>query len=371
MRLSMARTLPLLGVCVLSLGLTQPTLGQSLVLQWAFDEESGDALDTGAVSPTANGTLGSGAVRSTDTPGGGPGGSIDLSATGSDSNVLGGDPLKVNSLEKFTLSTWIKMTGDNSLDQGGSNNVRLMSRQAGNSFFDGFTWNLNPPNDGEATTSSPDDFRMGMFIGGQNDFGFAFADADVEGQGGEWTFLAVSYDGTSAENNMKFFWGGEDTPVTQLGSTLTTSNDPGGLFNETPADFAIGYTTAAPTADVSIAGLQDDVRVYDDLLDLAALDAVRLENLPSVSVLLGDFNSDTVVDAADYTLWRDNDGADESVLNGAGDGSGTVDLGDYTAWAANYGAGQVALSSASVPEATTLSLACLTLAGVGGMRRRA
>lgn len=369
MRKMMARTYPLLGVCLFTLLAAPPTaVAQNLVLQWAFDEESGDALDTGAVSPTADGTLGAGAVRSTDTPGGGPGGSIDLSAAGADSHVLGGDPLKVNSLDRFTLSTWIKMTGDNNLDQSGSNNVRLVARQAGNSFFDGFSWNLNPPNDGEATTSSPDDFRMGLFIGGENDFGFAFSDADVEGQGGEWTFLAVSYDGAATTDNITYYWGGESTAVTQLGGTVTASNEPGGLFNETTADFGIGHTTAAPTADVSLLGLQDDVRVYDGLLDLAALDAVRLENLPDTQ--LGDFNGDGLVNAADYTVYRDNDGGDESVLNGAGDGSGTVDAGDYTVWASNYGDGAPVMSAAAVPEAATLSLACLTIAAAAGVRRR-
>src|SRR5699024_3378460 len=132
---------------------------QDPVLRWSFDEASGDAIDTGTVTPAANGVLGSGAVRSTDTPGSGPGFSIDLTMAGAGSTVNGGDPMKVNTLEQFTLTTWLKMTGDNNVDQAGSNNIRLLSRQAANTFFDGFSWNLNPPNAG-ATTTAPDDFRM-------------------------------------------------------------------------------------------------------------------------------------------------------------------------------------------------------------------
>ena len=51
----------------------------------------------------------------------------------------------------------------------------------------------------------------------------------------------------------------------------------------------------------------------------------------------GDFNSDGIVDAGDYTVWRDNLGGDESVLAGNGDGSSTVDFGDYLLWEQSFG----------------------------------
>ncbi len=129
-------------ISVLALQSSESACGQDLVLQWAFDEESGDALDTGA-APAADGTLGTAAVRSSDTPGGGPGFAIDLSAPGADSIVDGGFPDKVDSLAQVTMTTWLKMTGDNAVDQGGSNNLRLISKQSGNATFDTFTWNAN------------------------------------------------------------------------------------------------------------------------------------------------------------------------------------------------------------------------------------
>ena len=52
----------------------------------------------------------------------------------------------------------------------------------------------------------------------------------------------------------------------------------------------------------------------------------------------GDFNGDDAVDAADYTVWRDNLGGDEAILPvGSGDGSGTIDAGDYDAWKSAFG----------------------------------
>lgn len=90
----------------------------------------------------------------------------------------------------------------------------------------------------------------------------------------------------------------------------------------------------------------------------------------------GDFNGDGMVDLADYTVWRDNLGADESVLpDGSGDNSGTVDVGDYNTWKGSFGSpvSQGAITaSTQIPEPTTISLGALALgaAGVTALRRR-
>ena len=53
----------------------------------------------------------------------------------------------------------------------------------------------------------------------------------------------------------------------------------------------------------------------------------------------GDYNNNGIVDAADYTVWRDTLG--QEVINpgdGAdGDQSGTIDAGDYDFWKARFG----------------------------------
>ena len=85
--------------------------------------------------------------------------------------------------------------------------------------------------------------------------------------------------------------------------------------------------------------------------------------LPAPPGLPGDFNNNQVVDAADYTVWRNNLGAaDESTaLNGNGDGMNGVDNGDYNLWKSNFGdtspgAGGLAGSGSAVPEPGTWSL---------------
>ncbi len=50
----------------------------------------------------------------------------------------------------------------------------------------------------------------------------------------------------------------------------------------------------------------------------------------------GDYNGDSIVDAADYVVWRKNLGS-TTHLNADGDFSSTVDLPDYELWRANYG----------------------------------
>ena len=85
-----------------------------------------------------------------------------------------------------------------------------------------------------------------------------------------------------------------------------------------------------------------------------------------VTVTPGDFNLDGTVDAADYTVWRDNLGSNESILYTAGDGSGTVDVGDYNLWVANFG---TVTPSLAIPEPTSALLLLSSLVGLAIRRR--
>jgi hypothetical protein len=58
----------------------------------------------------------------------------------------------------------------------------------------------------------------------------------------------------------------------------------------------------------------------------------------AVFELLGDYNGNGIVDAADYTVWRDHLGQTVTPgTNGDGTDSGVVEQGDYDIWSANWG----------------------------------
>jgi hypothetical protein len=70
--------------------------------------------------------------------------------------------------------------------------------------------------------------------------------------------------------------------------------------------------------------------------------------------LVGDYNANGTVDAADYALWRDTLGQTGAGLPADGNGDGTVNDADFAVWRANFGLGapaaSAALQSAAVPE---------------------
>lgn len=64
------------------------------------------------------------------------------------------------------------------------------------------------------------------------------------------------------------------------------------------------------------------------------------------TILAGDFNNDGVVNAADYTVWRDGGPLQNETAS-----PGVVDAADYGAWATNYGATAASTATAAaVPE---------------------
>jgi hypothetical protein len=87
--------------------------------------------------------------------------------------------------------------------------------------------------------------------------------------------------------------------------------------------------------------------------------------------LTGDYNHNGIVDAADYTVWRDMLGS-TSNLAADGNGNGIIDAGDYAVWRSHFGhtAGSGSFASGGVPEPATILLMVLTLVGFALLRTR-
>ncbi len=268
------------GCSALSFAATPAAAGTLLpqpLLQYDFDASGGGATvaDDGT-APQTDGTLTGGAAVSTDTPGGFSAFSVDLSNDDPFAHVFSTDAADLDGLGQLTLTTWLKVN-----DYTSGNN-RLVAKQDGGN-FGGFSFNMNATTNDGAT--APDNFRLAVFLGGNAGGDFDGAFSDVDASAADWAFLAVTYDTTTS--TVTFYQGDETNPVTVLGTPQVLGTNPGNVDGGT-ARFGIGLTDAAPTADTSVNGLQDDVRVYGAALTLADLEQVRLSNLvPEPAALLG------------------------------------------------------------------------------------
>jgi hypothetical protein len=95
----------------------------------------------------------------------------------------------------------------------------------------------------------------------------------------------------------------------------------------------------------------------------------------NLAALPGDYNQDGTVNAADYTVWRNNLGSLTALPN---DNTPGVDAGDYDRWKTHFGesAGSGASASvdaasvnAAVPEPSALVLFAGTLIALAMLRR--
>ena len=110
--------------------------------------------------------------------------------------------------------------------------------------------------------------------------------------------------------------------------------------------WALNYNTATWTDAFYYT---DNEPTWDSGMTAAWRDSVGILAIDPTS---GDFNGDGVVDAADYTVWRDGDSPDSTTAG-------------YALWVENFGQSSASGSGADhVPEPTTLLLALLALTAV-------
>ncbi|MEX2169663.1 MAG: hypothetical protein WD851_10150 [Pirellulales bacterium] len=92
--------------------------------------------------------------------------------------------------------------------------------------------------------------------------------------------------------------------------------------------------------------------------------AIRLTQFTGVTPpeLNGDYNNNGVVDAADYAVWRDNEGSMSMLPNDPHDG--IIGQDQHNTWRANFGMQGGAGAVVAIPEPTSISLVLGGLLGV-------
>ena len=99
---------------------------------------------------------------------------------------------------------------------------------------------------------------------------------------------------------------------------------------------------------------------WDDVHPTATVHAILAERaFELLTVLPGDYNEDGVVNAADYTVWRNSLGAAAGTLANDVDG-GVIGQAQYNTWKTNFrtmaGSGSGMIADHAVPEPMTLAL---------------
>ncbi len=151
---------------------------------------------------------------------------------------------------------------------------------------------------------------------------------------------------------------------------LAEASLPGSHTLNAGASLAIG-SPFAPGVNIHDVGLKirkaagPTTRTYDQ--------NVTYVGPPPVGIA-GDYNKNGIVDAADYTVWRDHlGGTFPAGVNEGGISPGVVDAADYTFWKSRFGAisgsGAGSLSGGAVPEPSSFVLCLCGVAATWIARR--
>jgi endonuclease/exonuclease/phosphatase family metal-dependent hydrolase len=147
-----------------------------------------------------------------------------------------------------------------------------------------------------------------------------------------------------------------------------SSFDPGRLDFVLYTDSAVSIgkifvlnTVTMSASDRSAAGLQtydvtsDNVGITYDHLPLVVDFRLPSPHLP------GDYNSDRVVNAADFNYWRSRFGSADAAADG--NGNGIVDAADYVIWRNSVAGSAASIGSASTVPEPASNLLCVALIG--------
>jgi len=268
-------------LCTAAIVLAVATTGQAAILhEWTFDGTGSSAIDTVG---TADGSFEGDATRTSSGSGvSGTAGDKALDLTAASRMGGNGDETSIDervktsvswSVTGLTISGWFKASDGSSF----TNDARLV--HSTNPNFEPFVEIL----------SGGEDSDLQFGIGGDNAAfesvaaGEATAFADVD----QWYFFAVSWDGATAGDTVRFYKGTDSSTVSQIGSDQIIDDHDSLTLDQ---NLAIGNTVfdGVPSwmgTGRPLDGLMDNVRIDDAVLTQADLEARRLVDVPEPATM--------------------------------------------------------------------------------------
>lgn len=230
---------------------------QALLLNYKFDQSSGRVAVDSAANP-ANGTL-TGAGSTWTNMGLPPNFQANYAYSNSGGNatyVTAGDVAKLDGLSSFTFTGWLNV--ESAVTTQFSWDRVLSKRGSSGSYFDLRFADVGGGNIGLTLEISTGSGTAAVSSGAMNM--------------SDWFFFAVTRDATTGL--ISFYYGTTDGSLVSVGGGTGTT----GVIADNSSAFMVGNVAAnvdrAPNADFS------DIRIYDGVLNLSALQAVQLQAIP-------------------------------------------------------------------------------------------
>jgi autotransporter-associated beta strand protein len=304
----------------------------------------------------------------------------DLSAA--PSGEAAGMTIRISEASSMPNST-VTLSSATIANRAGGGDIAVISigALAGNvgSTLDGFTG-------GSALPGT--EYQIGA-LGTSTEFAGAIIDGESQ-SGGETTLVPTSLTKVGAgtltlsNSSLNIYTG--DTSV--LDGTLSINNayldELADVYLATGAIFNLNFTDTNTIDSLFIDGVSQVVGTWGSPASAATNKSPLFSGMgildvtfeEVIEILIGDYNDNGIVDAADFTVWRDLLGQTVALPNRDPDNMGAIGVADYDSWKGNFGAtlpGAGSLGSqVGVPEPSSFVLTVLALMGLGraGSRRR-
>jgi len=142
--------------------------------------------------------------------------------------------------------------------------------------------------------------------------------------------------------------------------------EPDGVWASIEREFVVPFDSpdtpdddGRPAAGTVVYG---DVRISINAFTAFEAGSVLIDNVRVTRPISADFNGDGVVDAADYTVWRNTEGSTTD-LRADATADGVVGAEDYDRWAFEFGSSDPGQVATGVPEPAAVFLALAVVAG--------